>query len=182
MTRRVRLARKFSLWCGVLLCTLAVAGCQGQPTATATAGAVTLPTLTQNAAYPAVTPTPVIQSSYPATTDATPTISAVAFVLDRPLKAGATVVAGKGTPGVVVSILNVTLFGTELGSGTIGPDGRFSITVAPLEANVRLGLMLKDVGSSGKQPDDFNADEYKGPGALMVPQVGYFLDTASVVP
>ena len=88
----------------------------------------------------------------------------------------------QGPAGLVVGIINVTLMGGELGSGTIGPDNRFSVSVAPLEASTRIGLAVNDTGSTGRQLSDYYGDDYKGPGAFMVPQVGYFQDTALVQP
>jgi len=104
------------------------------------------------------------------------------MVIDRPVKAGATTVTGRALAGVVIAIENVTTMGDELGSVVVGPDGRFSVSVPPLEANIRLGLLVKDTGSSGKTIDDFNGAQYRGPGGMMVPQVGYFVDTVSVQP
>lgn len=72
--------------------------------------------------------------------------------------------------------------GDLLGTGTIGPDNRFAITVAPLTANIRIGIALGDLGGTGRTYEEFNADAYKGDEALMVPMTGYYLDTALVQP
>jgi hypothetical protein len=154
--------------------------CKAGPPTTVTPAPTAAVTAGQLSAYPGMTPTPA--NSYPALASQTPDPKAIAMRLDLPLKAGATTVTGNAPAGIVVSIQNITTMGDELGSGVVGPDNRFTVTVVPLEANVRLGLFVKDVGSSGKNPDDFNNDAYKGPNPLMVPSVGYYQDTASVTP
>jgi hypothetical protein len=132
--------------------------------------------------YPVPTATQAPAAGYPDETTSTPVPGAVPVVLDRPLKAGATVVTGSGPAGVVLTVRNITLMGVDLGGGTVGEDNRFSIEVTPLEANTRIGVEVTDSGSSGRDFNEFFADDYKGPGALMMPQVGYFTDTALVEP
>jgi len=167
---------------------LLLGSCTASPTPTSTSAPTLAPTPAATSAqtqslpsgYPGPTSTPVV--SYPALLTGTPDNSATALEIDRPVKAGQTTVTGHGVPGIVVAIDNVTSMGDELGSGVVGPDSRFTVTVPPLEANIRLGLFLKDTGSSGKSPDDFNGAQYMGPGVMMVPQVGYFQDTVTVTP
>ncbi len=106
----------------------------------------------------------------------------VRFQIDQPVKAGSTTVTGRGPAGVPITIVSVTTMGNELGSGVIGADGRFSIPVAPLSSSVRIGISIGDLTGTKFEGKDFNADVYKGDGALMVPLVGYFLDTAMVQP
>ena len=106
----------------------------------------------------------------------------VRFQIDRPLKAGATTVTGRGPAGIPISLGNLTMGGEELGAGVIGADNRFAITVPALPANVRIGIALGDLSGSGHSPDEFDADSYKGVDALMVPMVGYYLDTALIQP
>jgi hypothetical protein len=101
-------------------------------------------------------------------------------VLDRPLQAGAVVVSGSGPAGLLINIVNVTDMGSVLGTGSIGPDNRFSISVTPLPGSVRVGVGVIDVGTTGKDLADFNAKDYQGVEPLVVPQVGYFLDTVLV--
>jgi hypothetical protein len=161
-----------------LISMLLVAGCQATPTA---AVATLAATQANGSGYPGTTDTPQPAISYPSNLT-TPDNSATAMTIDQPVKAGATVVTGHAPAGVVVAIDNVTLMGDELGSAVAGPDGRYSVTVPALEASVRLGLFVKDVGSSGKTIEDFNGAQYQGSGAMMVPQVGYYVDTASVQP
>ena len=156
------------------------AACQANPSPAPTQGATAA--AIQSSAYPGSAATATLAPSYPGPGTGTPGNSVSAMVIDRPVKAGATTITGHALAGVVVGIDNVTIMGDELGSGVVGPDGRFSVTVPPLEANVRIGLWVKDTGSSGKTIDDFNGAQFMGPGAMMVPQVGYFVDTVSVQP
>lgn len=136
---------------------------------------------------PQVSPlnSPLAVDSVP-TPDADPPVpvsrNAVKFQIDRPVKAGATIVTGSGPAGVPISIVSVTTMGDELGIGVIGPDSRFSIAVAPLADNVRIGVGLGDLSGTDFTADEFNADVYKGSEALLVPLVGYFQDTARVQP
>ena len=112
---------KLKPWICALLCVIFAAGCRATPSPT--------PEATQAQAYPSPTGQgPVV--AYPA--PPTPDPAAVRLVLDQPVKVGATAVTGQGPAGLVVGIINVTLMGPELGTGTIGPDNRFSVTVALL--------------------------------------------------
>jgi hypothetical protein len=106
----------------------------------------------------------------------------VRFQIDRPLKAGTTMITGRGPAGIPISLGNLTMSGEELGAGVIGSDNRFAITVPPLSSNIRVGIALGDLGRTGRAPEEFDTDSYKGDGALMVPLVGYYLDTALVQP
>jgi hypothetical protein len=153
--------------CGLLF----LAGCRANPLPT--------PVGTQAQAYPSPTSQGPVEA-YPA--PPTPDPAAIPLVLDRPLKVGATVVTGGGPAGLVIGIINVTLMGEELGSGIIGPDNRFSVSVPALEASTRIGLAVNDTGSTGRELSDYYTNDYKGPGALMVPQVGYFQDSDMVKP
>ena len=68
--------------------------------------------------------------------------------------------------------MNISLMGKLEGSGVIGDDGTFSISVSPLEENVRLGITtdnaMQGVPETNVRP---------GEGEFNVPQVGYFYDT-----
>jgi hypothetical protein len=103
------------------------------------------------------------------------------FQLDKPVIAGVTKVTGKGPSGIPVVLADVTLGGNVLGSTTINREGRFEIKVgAPLEAGHRVGLTLGDLSGTGKQHRDFYDEVFYGDGALTVPQIGFFFDTAMV--
>lgn len=127
---------------------------------------------------PAVSPISVL----PTPTLSAPQAKVVRFQLDRPLKAGAAMVTGGGPAGIPISIESVTTMGEVLGIGTIGSDNRFAITVSPLTANVRIGIALGDLSGTNHTNEEFNADAYKGDDALVMPMVGYYLDTALVQP
>jgi hypothetical protein len=127
-------------------------------------------------------PAPQTNSSPIAAPPSTPAGKVVRFQIDRPLKAGATTVTGRGLAGIPISIDNLTLGGNELGAGIVGKDNRFSIEVPPLADNVRIGIAVGDVSSTGHSLEEFNADAYKGDEPLMVPMIGFYLDTALVQP
>lgn len=120
-------------------------------------------------------PSPSLQSFKSPVQTPTPRIGPH-FELDRPLRANSTVVTGKGPAGVPIVIVDVTRMGRELGSGVIGPDGRFSIQVSPLPAGHRIGIMLGDVSGTDINPTDFiTSEEY-----VDIPLVGILFDTAMV--
>jgi len=100
------------------------------------------------------------------------------FTLDQPLRAGSTVVTGQGPPGVPIVVVDITRMGRELGSGTIGPDGRFSIEVSPLPEGDRVGIMLGEVTGTDVDPDNF----LRGEGYFDIPMVGILFDAAMVEP
>ena len=154
-------------WIRLALVGLLLASCKNNPTST--------PALTQ-ASYPVTT----VTQAYPA--PETPFPGAIAFQFDRPVKANATQITGNAPAGVVLNIVNITLMGEVLGSGVVGPDNRFAISVTPLVANIRVGIEVIDTGSSGHAYEDFNNKAYQGEGAVVMPQVGYFLDTVLVEP
>jgi hypothetical protein len=98
-----------------------------------------------------------------------------------PLAAGATSVTGTGPAGLPITIDSVMNMGRQLGSGTIGADSHFTIEVVALEVNDFVGLRLGDLTSTNFKPETFLNDScYHGPGQLLVPQVGFFFDTANV--
>jgi len=91
---------------------------------------------------------------------------------DRPITPGSTVVTGEGPSGLLIYIMNVSLMGKLEGSGVIGDDGNFSISMSPLEENVRLGITT-DNAMQGLPETNVRPGE----GEFNVPQVGYFYDT-----
>lgn len=129
-----------------------------------------------------VTPQPIEVTDLPYPVVRTPFADAIRFQFDRPLRPGMTIVTGQGPAGVVISIVNVTLMGEVLGSGVIDNNNRFAIAVTPLPENIRAGIEVVDTGSSKHTYEDFYGEEYKGEGALVFPQVGYFQDTVMVKP
>ncbi len=102
------------------------------------------------------------------------------FRLDKPLVAGMTRITGSGPAGIPVLIADVTMGGDILGSATIGRNGKFEIRLqTSLEAAHRIGLTIGDLTGTGKQYQDFQ-QEFYGDEAFLVPQVGFFFDTAMV--
>lgn len=102
------------------------------------------------------------------------------FRLDTPLLPGATKITGSGTPGVPVLVLDITTMGTLVGEATIQADGTFSMEVAPLEKEHRLGVTIGNLDGTQWKLSDFENRAYFGENAHLVPQVGFFYDTASV--
>jgi hypothetical protein len=178
----------------IMLTLLILSSCQNNESAPATDGYPVeanevVPTNTENdaAAYPPV-PQPVLvvpESAYPLATpvvesaeDAYPAQTVetgILIQLDRPLSEGATTVSGVGPAGLPISIMNVTMMGEMLGSGVVGADGKFTISTVPLPANTRIGVYV-DLAAIGLT----DADVQAGSGAMNVPLVGYFVDTAMV--
>jgi hypothetical protein len=110
---------------------------------------------------------------------ATP-VSVAVFQLNRPLLPGATEVRGTGPAGVPIFIADITFMGAPLGTGTIGSDGKFVVTVSPLPDGHRVGVALGVLDGTRWKPEDFYVQDYYGPGAMQFPQVGFFHDTVMV--
>lgn len=104
----------------------------------------------------------------------------VSFSLEKPIVEGTDVVRGTGVPGVPVIITNISFMGKRLGAGVVDSDGRFAIQVPALEKNLFVGLQVGDLSATQWQPEDFYGMEYRGDGAMQVPQVGFFHDTTTV--
>ena len=111
-----------------------------------------------------------------ATTDAKAS-RVVPFQLDKPLREGDTQVTGTGPAGVSVRLEDVTFTGRFIAAGRIKDDGTFEIALPnPLEARHRVGLTLVAPWTL----EDFQSPGFNGDEALMVPQVGFYYDTAIV--
>jgi hypothetical protein len=119
--------------------------------------------------------TPVVTSSA-----AVSQITGPNFELDRPILAGATEVSGAGPIELTVMIVDMTMMGKHLGSGTIGPDGRFVISlVEPVIENHVIGIQV--VADREFTPEDIEELlTRQGPGFKNYPQVGEALDTVIV--
>lgn len=135
-----------------------------------------LPTIdpdeSQGSAYPPPEATAIPSDAYPEP-DSVPT--GIILSLDRPIPPGSTTVTGVGPPGLFIYILNVTLMGEVEGSGVVDENGNFSISVSPLEENVRLGVTTENA-LQGITEDNIRPGE----GEISLPQVGYFYDSAMV--
>jgi len=101
----------------------------------------------------------------------------IRFEIDRPVTAKDTVIKGSGLPGTPIEIQDVTRMGVVLGAAVIGEDGRFEISVPPLDAGIRIGISLAE-------PNDeiWANPALFGPQPLVVPLAGSYLDTVSVMP
>jgi len=114
----------------ICLALLLFAGCQNTPFATP------VPSPLQSPVSVSVLPEPTAPSSIPA------------IRFDEPLLEGGIEVSGTGPAGVPILIMDASLQIT-LGSGPIGPDGKFSIQVdPPLIAPNLIGIMLDEGRSS----------------------------------
>jgi len=102
------------------------------------------------------------------------------FHLDKLLFEGTTQVTGTGPAGVPISLQDVTFMGTVLAQTVIGSDDTFMFQVTALEKNHRIGIALGDLTGTRWKPEDFNNAAYQGEEPMLVPQVGFFYDTALV--
>ncbi|MBI5568059.1 MAG: hypothetical protein HY870_24385 [Chloroflexi bacterium] len=109
-----------------------------------------------------------------------PVSKATPFQLERPLVAGASIVRGTGLAGIPVYIADVTFMGELLGTGTIGSNGKFEVTVPPLSEGHRIGVALGVLDGTHWKVEDFYKPDYYGPDFMQSPQVGFFFDTAMV--
>jgi hypothetical protein len=154
------------------------------PPATVSAQDSPVETPASTQSYPAPGGVAAAQTGYPAPVTPTPETSRipiVPFILDRPLKPGATIVSGSGPANVPVVIANVFLMGEIIGEGTIGADGRFEFTVTPaLEVGHWIGIALNSLDGTDFAYEDFYANGFRGPGAEQVPQVGFIYDSEFV--
>lgn len=123
--------------------------------------------------YPLPTFTPQAIESYPSPEE---NLESTVFALNTPIKAGDTTVTGLGPSNVAVFLVNVTSMGETLGSATIDNNGTFSITVPPLPANIQVGISA-DLEAAGISPSSIAQND----GALAVPLVGFYYDTAIVM-
>ncbi|MFK3818209.1 BapA/Bap/LapF family large adhesin [Pseudomonas sp. NPDC089407] len=79
--------------------------------------------------------------------------------------------SGRGEPGATVQVRNAA--GTVLGSGLVGADGLFSITLAPAQANGEaLDVRLVDAAGNSSAPLQFNAPDITPPDAVSDILVG----------
>ena len=109
-----------------------------------------------------------------------PQIERVPFRIDKPLWEGDTRVTGTGPAGVPIRLADVTFVGEFIAAGQIEEDGTFEIILSkPLETSHRVGLTI-DLAGTPWTVEDFQAPEFNGDEALMVPQVGFYYDTAMV--
>ncbi len=111
---------------------------------------------------------------------AAPRSALVPFIIDRPLTEGSVTVTGRGPAKAPIILYDVTFMGVELGRTSVDGQGKFTFSVAPLQRGHRLGLALGDLAGTPWTKETLNSEQYFGPGAMQVPQVGFFNDTVIV--
>lgn len=154
---------------------IGVAACQPLQELVVVEPTVVHPSLEVSPLHSPVATATSVASSLPSSLS-TP-MSSDRFQIDRPVHEGTTIVSGTGLRGTAIRLLDLTRMGVELGSGIVQSDGRFTIQVEPLPANIRIGIQLVE------QDDSLWQDKSRlGPEALVVPLVGVFVDTVLVGP
>lgn len=84
---------------------------------------------------------------------------------------------GTGEPGVPLRVVNVTQMASELGQGTVDPDGTFEISLTQsLTSGERVGLMIGELEGTDFQKEDF----LTGPGYQDIPLIGVVFTTTLV--
>jgi hypothetical protein len=107
-------------------------------------------------------------------------IPVIPFRLDKPLLEGDTQVTGTGPAGIRVLLEDVTFMGQFLAAGLTEDDGRFELVLSkPLEAKHRVGLSY-DPSSTTLSSEELADPRFHGDEPLMVPQVGFYYDSALV--
>jgi len=107
-------------------------------------------------------------------------IPVVQFRLNKPIVEGDDQVSGTGPAGIPIVIADVSFMGEALGTGKIGPDGKFSIKVPVLEKNHRIGLRVGELAGTRWKIEDFDPKGFWGDEATQVPQEAFFHDTTLV--
>ncbi|MBF8661882.1 Ig-like domain-containing protein, partial [Pseudomonas putida] len=78
---------------------------------------------------------------------------------------------GRGEPGATVQVRDAA--GTVIGTGTVGADGAFSITLSPAQANGQaLDVRLVDAAGNASAPLQFNAPDITPPESVTNVLVG----------
>ncbi|MCP4535521.1 MAG: hypothetical protein GY832_00070 [Chloroflexi bacterium] len=109
-----------------------------------------------------------------------PVSEVVPFQLDKPLQEGDTRVTGTGPADAPIRLEDVTFAGRFIAAGQIEKDNTFELVLSePLEAQHRVGLTV-DVAGTSWTIEDFQSPEFNGDGALQIPQIGFYFDTAMV--
>ncbi|WP_236237748.1 BapA/Bap/LapF family large adhesin [Pseudomonas faucium] len=81
---------------------------------------------------------------------------------DLALSAGGSVLGGQGEAGATVTVRNAA--GQVLGSGTVDPDGTFSITLTPAQANGQaLSVVLQDAAGNNSPSATITAADTTAP-------------------
>ncbi|CRN06907.1 hypothetical protein PYEL_27300 [Pseudomonas sp. URMO17WK12:I11] len=106
----------------------------------------------------------------PAASVASPDLVGPAQPTDLALADGVTF-TGRGEPGATVQVRDAA--GTVIGTGTVGADGAFSITLSPAQANGQaLDVRLVDAAGNASAPLQFDAPDITPPEAVTNVLVG----------
>lgn len=140
-----------------------------------------------NASYPAPTTAALPIDVLPYPMDPTPTqksgtpVEIIPFRLDKPVYEGATEITGTGPANIPILLADITFNGEIIGGVSVGKDGKFVIKLTmPLEKGHRIGIGLDDLTTTQWVQANFNDPGFNGDEAMLVPQVGFFFDSAMV--
>lgn len=136
---------------------------------------------TQTESYPPPSPTSEVASYPPPEQQTAVKSGGPPIQLDKPLKEGSTVITGSGPANLPILIVDVTFMREILAETVIGEDGTFSINLTALSKDHRIGIALSNLEGTKWENVDLNASGFFGEGALQVPTVGFFYDTALVL-
>lgn len=107
-----------------------------------------------------------------------PAAEQIHFRIETPLLAGATTISGQGPAGTPIEVVDITVAGEVIGTGTIGDDRRFVVSlVRPLQAGHMIGITLATAREAETWPGLW---ELRGENARAIPQLGYYFDTGLV--
>jgi hypothetical protein len=102
--------------------------------------------------------------------------------LNRPIGEGDTAVSGTGPANIPIIIADVTLFGEILGEGKVNADGTFSVTLLKaMEKGHWIGLTIGELKDTEWAGQDFSNEGFFGTQPQLIPNVGFFYDTAMSV-
>lgn len=103
-----------------------------------------------------------------------------------PVKAGDTMVSGRGPTGLPIVIVDVTLSAKPLGNAVIDDSGNFTASLSePAIVGRLIGVQVVDLTGTPYQPtDEFVAqlDAKAGPGFRYYPQIGAVYVSTQVTP
>ncbi len=110
------------------------------------------------------------------------TMEAVPLKLNTPITEGATSVSGTGPANIPIVVADISLFGQVLGEGKINADGTFNVTLTnPMEKGHRIGVTIGETKGTEWEGQDFTKEGFFGTEPQLVPNVGFFYDTAMSV-
>ncbi len=173
MIKQGECMHKFFLLMVLITVLLSISGCADvTPTAMTTTSPLTEPV------------SPLMEPVSPMSTpvlELAPGLTLVPFVIDRPLREGDTRITGSGVPGIPIVLEDVTFAGKFIAAGVVDDNGRFDIQLsAPLEARHRVGLIL-NIADTPYNEQDLMDQGFRGEGAMVIPQVGFYHDTFMVL-